>query len=231
MIPDPEKARQILFEEVENQLVSPDTPEVRAHFERLLALGIPEVEVRTMIASALLGTVTTGRRNGSLSYPDYIALLEELPWSLDETLEDDELMEDDYFVPILFEIESTINARDREARDRNIVLTDSQVRSILNKVRKHAGGGAPKVPRNSERDLVLASIFDDLLEVWTGIELVSDDPDDEAEKLPVGDWVSALRRIEDSVRTHTAGSGSRAYLDFLDGFMSMRKEVDDIREE
>jgi hypothetical protein len=56
-------------------------------------------------------------------------------------------MKDPFYVSILFKIESRIASVDREARTRHLVLTDSQIRSILNKVRKSATGRMQEAKR------------------------------------------------------------------------------------
>jgi hypothetical protein len=221
MTPDQKRAQQAIFAALDDQLASPESPEVRFHFDRLIALGIDELEVRRMMAVELLDYLGKRLREEEFSYADYVESLARLPASIDDEFEEDLSPEDAYFGLIIFEIETRINAREREARTRNIMLNDSQVRSTLNKVRKQAGGGAPKLDRKSERDQLLAAIYDDLLEARSLLKVESDDEDSEDEplELPTADWVAALRTIEDTIRSHSTGPGSRGYLDSLEDFM------------
>ena len=201
-----------------------------------------------MLAAGLATYIFHTLKKEDYSYGDYIAYLSELPdserkqfanWDGDEHTDDPDLavdpirpalklpptskmnttdlMKDPFFVPILHAIESQIAARDREAGTKNLALNDSQVRSILNKVRKKAEGGAPKVPVDSDREKVLAALYEDLVETRGGIQV--EDEDGNATALPARDWILALRSIEDSIRLRSSGPGSRAYLNFLDGFI------------
>jgi hypothetical protein len=61
-----------------------------------------------------------------------------------------DIMKNPAFTPILFEIERRILASVRAAKADCIDLNDSQIRSMLNKVRKTAGGGKPQVPDMTE---------------------------------------------------------------------------------
>ena len=217
MTPDQNEARQAIFDALDEQLASAETPEVRSHFDRLLALGIDELEVRKMMGVELVGYMSKRLRDEPFSYADYVECLSRLPDAYYDEFEDD--VSEEYFGLIIFQIEARINAREREARARNVMLNDSQVRSILNKVRKQAGGGAPKLARDSERDQVLAAIYDDLLEARS-LPKEGDDSDGDTVDIPTRDWVAALRTIEDTVRSHSTGPGSRAYLDSLEDFMA-----------
>jgi hypothetical protein len=131
------------------------------------------------------------------------------------------LMKDSFYVPILFQIESRILVSDREARSRNTTLNDSQVRSILNRVRKAAEGATPTVPAGSEREKILAALFHDLCQLRT--TLLVESGEGEKTALPTRDWSLALRGVEESIRVHSTGSGSRAYLDYLEKFMTSEK--------
>ena len=243
MKPSPKRVREAIYEVLDNQLSSAETPEVKEHHDRLLGMGIAEAEVRRMLAAGLAAYIFHTLKKQEFSYADYISHLSRLPDSETERFADytedsdlaidpirptlrpltsskmntTDLMKDPFFVPILHAIESPIAVRDREARARNLTLNDSQVRSILNKVRKKAEGGAPKVLADSDRDKVLAALYDDLVEARGDIQV--EDEDGTATALPARDWILALRSVEDSIRLRSSGSGSREYLNFLDVFI------------
>jgi hypothetical protein len=72
---------------VEDQLTSPDTPEVRLHYERLLSLGHRDAEARELIATILAFYLWHTMRKDDYSYADYVAGLAKLPeidWEEDE---------------------------------------------------------------------------------------------------------------------------------------------------
>lgn len=134
-----------------------------------------------------------------------------------------DLMNDPFYSPILYMIERAIAVRDREAQGRSVIINDSQVRSILNKVRKKAEGGSPKIPAESERDKVLAAIFEDVIQARGEIQV--EELDGTLTDLPVRDWILVLRSVEDSIRLRSSGPGSREYLIFLDGFIKEGEEA------
>jgi hypothetical protein len=126
-------------------------------------------------------------------------------------------MNDPFYTAIIFQIESRIIAKHRDAQSKNLQLTDSQVRSILNKVRKTSGGAKTQLPTGSEREQILGSLHGELMQVWA--ELSVESADGQIEDLPLRDWVLALKTVEDSIQTHSSGPGSYSYLVFLEGFM------------
>ncbi len=62
-----------------DQLSSPETPEVKQHYDRLLSLGIPDPEVRALMATVLAFYLWHTMRKDDYSYDDYLAELSELP--------------------------------------------------------------------------------------------------------------------------------------------------------
>ena len=72
---------------VEEQMASPDTPEVRAHYDRLRSLGQSDTEARELIATVLAFYIWHTMRKDDYSYLDYVAELAKLPeidWQDDE---------------------------------------------------------------------------------------------------------------------------------------------------
>jgi len=64
---------------VQDQLDSPETPEVRLHYQRLLSLGHSDSEARELIATLLAFYIWHTKRGDDYTYADYVAELERLP--------------------------------------------------------------------------------------------------------------------------------------------------------
>lgn len=65
---------------IEDQLRSPKTPEVLAEYERLLALGIPDAEVKALMAEVVMPHVyRLAQANATFDYSGYIDELRALP--------------------------------------------------------------------------------------------------------------------------------------------------------
>ena len=64
---------------VQDQLDSPDTPEVRMHYERLLTLGHSDSEARELIATVLACYIWHSVQQDEFTYADYVAELKKLP--------------------------------------------------------------------------------------------------------------------------------------------------------
>jgi hypothetical protein len=129
-----------------------------------------------------------------------------------------DIMKNPAFSPILFEIERRIHASVHLAKADGIDLNDSQIRSILNKVRKTAEGGKPQIPETSPRDKALAGLYRELIEARKNIQM--EDMTGQREALPTRPWTLCLRTIEDSIQRYSTGPGSRGYQDFLASFIS-----------
>jgi hypothetical protein len=73
---------------VQDQLTSPDTPEVRIHYERLRSFGHSDAEARELIATVLAFYIWHTMRKDNYSYSDYVAELARLPeidWKEDKS--------------------------------------------------------------------------------------------------------------------------------------------------
>jgi len=68
-----------MLQGVEEQMASPDTLEVRAHFERLRSLGHSDAQARELIATVLAFYIWHTMRQDDYSYSDYVAELAKLP--------------------------------------------------------------------------------------------------------------------------------------------------------
>ena len=127
------------------------------------------------------------------------------------------IMHDKKYEPILFMIERCILTYDKIATEQGIPLNDSQVRSILTKVRKSAEGGTPKIPDASPRDKILAELHEALVSVLP--EILQENADSTTSPLPVPVWTLYLKTVEESIQRRSSGAGSRAYLEFITGFI------------
>ncbi len=129
------------------------------------------------------------------------------------------------YAPILLEIERTLHAVDRQTASRGVMLTDSNIRSVLvraingakGKAPKSAGAGAPEKDRLvDEAQRQPASVRAAVVE-----ERVRPDGSVERRPLPALDWIVALQAIKASCAVRTDNlPGSRGYLEFLRGFIS-----------
>jgi hypothetical protein len=84
---DKQRRKELMLRGVQDQLASPDTPEVRVHFERLRSLGHSDTEARELIAALLAIYIWHTMRKDDYSYSDYVAELAKLPeidWREDE---------------------------------------------------------------------------------------------------------------------------------------------------
>ena len=76
---DKQRRKALMLRGVQDQLTSPDTPEVRVHYERLLALGHSDAQAREWIATVLAFYIWHTMRKDDYSYSDYVAELARLP--------------------------------------------------------------------------------------------------------------------------------------------------------
>lgn len=133
-----------------------------------------------------------------------------------------DVMKDPFYAGIVFEIERTIAEEDEGARSRGLVLTDSQVISVLTKALGAAEGKPAKMSASSNpRDAFLAELFGKLKEMRGALSETGKGQDpDTAKPLGRADWLIALRCVIESARTRKAPApGTRYYLDFLGPFI------------
>jgi hypothetical protein len=126
-------------------------------------------------------------------------------------------LKDPFYVPILLHIERRILKADEAAQANGISFTDSAVRSILNKVRKQAKGGNPKLPAGSQRDAILVELYQSIVELRALLAVTTNGQ--KTDDLPLTDWLHSLRTVEDSIKLRSTTSGGRNYLNFLSSFI------------
>ena len=132
-----------------------------------------------------------------------------------------DIMKDPFYQPVLFQIESRILDCAYAAEAAGIPVNDSQIRTILNKVRKSSEGGKPQIPNASPRDQMLAQLHRDLLQVRVDMKELGSDL--QVEALSTREWTFCLRTVEESIQRHSTGPGSQGYLTFLEGFIPSKR--------
>ena len=68
-----------MLEAVQDQLTSPETPEVQLHHRRLKSLGLSDIRARELIGILLVAYLNRLVRGDNYTYADYVATLERLP--------------------------------------------------------------------------------------------------------------------------------------------------------
>jgi len=84
---DTQRRKELMLRVVQDQMTNPETPEVRVHYERLLALGHSDAEARQLIATVLTFYMWHTVRKDDYTYADYVAELGRLPeidWGEDD---------------------------------------------------------------------------------------------------------------------------------------------------
>ena len=76
---DKQRRKKLMLSAVQDQMNSPETPEVRAHYERLRALGHSDTEVRELIATLLAFYIWHTMRGDNYTYTNYVTELARLP--------------------------------------------------------------------------------------------------------------------------------------------------------
>ena len=74
-----QRRKEAILRGVQDQLDSPESPEVRVQYERLRSLGRSDSEARELIATLLAFYIWHTKRGDDYTYADYVAELERLP--------------------------------------------------------------------------------------------------------------------------------------------------------
>jgi len=88
-----QERREAMMDALADQLSSPETPEVKQHYDRLLSLGITDPEVRELMATVLAFYLSHRLREDDYTYDDYLAELSKLPeidWQDDDDADHNE---------------------------------------------------------------------------------------------------------------------------------------------
>lgn len=133
-------------------------------------------------------------------------------------------MKDPFYAGLMFQAEQMICQADTEAKSCGCILTDSQVRSAIIKTQKKLQGAHPDIPETNDCEKILADLIDSLLQAPNALaeEVLSENGQRTEKPLNGSDWRKALETVADSIKTRKSPlPGSRDYLDFLHGFISM----------
>ena len=139
-----------------------------------------------------------------------------------------DLMKDPFYASILFAIESNIDELERLAAAQGILLTDSNVRSLLVKAIHAANGKPPKSiqgPVGAKEKFVAGKLLE-LIAVKESLAEQNGFPDGSIKKNPISqaDWIKSLEAVKESCAIRTADEpGSRNYLEFLRDFIRRAK--------
>ena len=79
--------RRAILDALDEQLSSPEAPEVKQQYERLLSLGITDFKARLLMAQVFATYIWHTLRKDNFTYADYVAQLSQLPeidWSDDD---------------------------------------------------------------------------------------------------------------------------------------------------
>ena len=76
---DKERRKAVMLRAVQEKLNSPETSEVKIHYQRLLSLGHSETEAKELIATILAFYIWHTARKDDYTYADYLAELARLP--------------------------------------------------------------------------------------------------------------------------------------------------------
>jgi len=136
-----------------------------------------------------------------------------------------DLMKDPFYAQLMFVVESAICKADKSAQDQGVRLTDSNIKSALNKARRMTPEKviAPVEFLRRREDFVdelarsIAANRKVLLTQAEGAE-------GERTEVSHADWAKAISAVETSLKLrHRDEPGSRDYLDFVRSFIEERR--------
>jgi hypothetical protein len=73
------KRRRAILDALDEQISSPETPEVKQQHERLLSLGITDFKARLLMANVFATYIWHTLQKDNYTYQDYLADLSKLP--------------------------------------------------------------------------------------------------------------------------------------------------------
>lgn len=130
-----------------------------------------------------------------------------------------DLMRDPFYAQLMFVIESSICHADREALQRGIRLTDSNIKSALNRARRltsHAPGGPIETREDIIDELALSIAVNRTLLA----EKIKTEDGGETAEVSCEDWTAAISAVEASLKVRRSNEpGGRDYLDYVRNFI------------
>lgn len=134
---------------------------------------------------------------------------------------------DPFYAELVYTVERTILQADRSAKAASIRLTDSQIRSALNKARKVVAGESPSIPTETPREELLAGLIENIVALRSGLAIRPAhegaaepiEPADERAMI-AGVVTNTIETVETLVANRESDTpGSRDYLEFLSSFV------------
>ena len=126
------------------------------------------------------------------------------------------LMKDPKLQDLMYRLESRIHDFDERAKSAGIVITDTNVKSVIRKFMGVIKGKPSSSSDTTEVDRAMRDLT--LLLVIFRENYDSGEASDE--KFGKKDWLLLLKALEDTLKTRREMYGhSRGYLDFLKGFL------------
>ncbi len=132
-------------------------------------------------------------------------------------------LKDPFYVQLMYYIENIVYQADDEATRLGMPLTDSQIKSILNKVRKLLAGKKTEIPTSSEKEKFFADIIDSIFRAREDLEEISHDSDGNSARKPLSrlKWLKAIEAVESSMKIMKSDEpGSRRYIEHMRAFMT-----------
>jgi hypothetical protein len=114
-------------------------------------------------------------------------------------------MPDPNLTPLILATETELNAIDCLAATRSLVLTDSNIRSLLVRAINEAKGKTAKSVAGSDKDRFLNEALQSLLAVRANVieEWKKPDGSTEERPLPNANWIAAWEAVKDSCAVRT----------------------------
>jgi hypothetical protein len=133
-----------------------------------------------------------------------------------------DLMRDPFYAGLMFHIERQIVEADAEARAKGVRFTDSNIKSLLVKLKAIAEGESPSLEAGNQKEELLCGLVKRIHASRAGVrEGASPDARiDETKIVSDRDWLLGLKAVADSLKLRRSDeAGSRDYLDFLNDFI------------
>ena len=131
-----------------------------------------------------------------------------------------DLLKDPFYAQLIYVIESAICLADKSAQEKGLRLTDSNIKSALNKARRVT---PEMVIARTESPETREAIIQELaLSIAANRELLGEESADGTGHVAIShvDWVKAIGAVEASLHVRRSDEpGSRCYLDFVRNFI------------
>ncbi|MBE2202972.1 MAG: hypothetical protein IAE94_01345 [Chthoniobacterales bacterium] len=134
-----------------------------------------------------------------------------------------DLLKDPFYAQLMFVIESCICKADHNAAEMGVRLTDSNIKSALNKARKLTTNLViePK-PNIANREDVIAELAASIAANRKLLEVEGED--NQIRDISNEDWMKAIAAVSASLKVRMSGEpGGRYYLDYVREFIERQK--------